>query len=90
MVSVLAASLWTTLVPAPSAAPGYRVVDTVKLGGEGGWDYLRSRTIALDPKTHRVFLSTAQLGPPPAPTPETPRPRPIAVPGTFVLLVLDR
>jgi DNA-binding beta-propeller fold protein YncE len=61
----------------------FRIVETVKTRAG-------ARTIALDPKTHRVFLSTAQLGPPPAPTPETPRPRPIAVPGTFVLLVLDR
>jgi hypothetical protein len=61
----------------------FRVVETVKT--QAG-----ARTLTLDPKTHRVFLSTAQLGPPPAPTPEVPRPRPIAVPGSFVLLILDR
>jgi DNA-binding beta-propeller fold protein YncE len=49
-----------------------------------------SRTMALDLQTHRVFLSTAQFGPPPAPTPERPRPRPSIVPGTFGVLVLER
>ena len=49
-----------------------------------------ARTMALDPKTHRVFLVTAEFGPPPAPTPERPRPRPSVVPGSFTLLVLGR
>jgi DNA-binding beta-propeller fold protein YncE len=46
-----------------------------------------ARTMALDLKTHRVFLVTAEFGPPPAATPEHPRPRPQMVPGTFTLLV---
>ena len=33
-------------------APGYHVVKTYKLGGEGGWDYLTT-----DPDTHRLFIS---------------------------------
>ena len=49
-----------------------------------------ARTMALYPKTHRVFLVTAEFGPPPAPTPERPRPRPSILPGTFTLLVLGR
>ena len=49
-----------------------------------------ARTLALDPKTHRIFLSTAQLGPRPAPTAEVPRPRPSIVPGSFVVLVVGR
>jgi DNA-binding beta-propeller fold protein YncE len=49
-----------------------------------------ARTLALDPKTHRVFLSTAQLGPRPAPTAEVPRPRPSIVPGSFVVLVVGK
>jgi YVTN family beta-propeller protein len=49
-----------------------------------------ARTMALDPKTHRIFLVTAEFGPPPAPTPERPRPRPSILPGTFTLLVLGR
>lgn len=46
-----------------------------------------ARTMALDPKTHKVYLITAEFGPPPAPTAEQPRPRPTIVPGTFTLLV---
>ncbi len=49
-----------------------------------------ARTMALDSKTGRVFVVTASFGPPPAPTPERPHPRPTVVPGTFVVLVLDR
>ena len=49
-----------------------------------------ARTMALDPKTHRIYMSTAQFGPPPAPTPERPNPRPTVVPGSFTILVLDR
>jgi DNA-binding beta-propeller fold protein YncE len=49
-----------------------------------------ARTIALDAKTHRIYLPTAQFGPPPAPTPDRPNPRPSIVPDSFVILVLDR
>ncbi|HEY0544483.1 MAG TPA: hypothetical protein VGC91_03725 [Pyrinomonadaceae bacterium] len=49
-----------------------------------------ARTMALDPKTHKVYLVTAEFGPPPAPTPDRPRPRPSIVPGTFTLLVLGK
>ena len=46
-----------------------------------------ARTMALDLKTHNIFLVTAEFGPAPAPTPEHPHPRQPAVPGTFTLLV---
>jgi hypothetical protein len=49
-----------------------------------------ARTMAIDLKTHRIFLVTAEFSPPPAPTTERPHPRPQAVPGTFTLLVLGR
>jgi YVTN family beta-propeller protein len=49
-----------------------------------------ARTMTLDPKTHRVFLVTAEFGPAPAPTPERPRPRPSIVPGSFTLLILGK
>ena len=49
-----------------------------------------ARTMALDPKTHEVFLVTAQFGPPPAPTPQNPRPFPTLVPDSFVVLVFSR
>ena len=49
-----------------------------------------ARTLALDTKTHRVYLVTAEFGPPPAPTPDRPHPRPSIVPGSFTLLVVGR
>ncbi len=50
-----------------------------------------ARTMALDEKTHTVFLSAAKLGPPPTPTPQNPHPpnHPTAVAGTFKLLVVQ-
>jgi len=61
----------------------YRVVSSVptKRG---------ARTMALDPRTHRIFTVTADLGPPPAPTEAQPHPRPTVVPDSFTLLVLER
>ncbi len=49
-----------------------------------------ARTMTIDPKTHAVLLSAAKFGPPPAPTAENPRPRPVAEPGSFVLLVISK
>ncbi len=49
-----------------------------------------SRTMTLDPTTHRVYMASVQYGPTPAPTAQQPRPRPTAVPGSFSVLVLDR
>ncbi len=45
-----------------------------------------ARTMELDPKTHHVFVVTAEYGPTPAPTAEQPRPRPAVVPGSFMVL----
>jgi len=49
-----------------------------------------ARTMALDEKTHRIVLVTAQFGPPPTPTADNPRPRRPMVPGSFVLLVVGK
>jgi YVTN family beta-propeller protein len=49
-----------------------------------------ARTMALDTKTHNIYLVTAEFGPPPAPTPEHPRPRPAILPDTFVVLVFGK
>lgn len=35
-----------------AADPGYHVVKTYKLGGDGGWDYL-----TVDPSAHRLYIS---------------------------------
>ena len=61
----------------------YEVVQTVAT--ERG-----ARTMALDEKTHTIFLPTAKFGPPPSPTADRPNPRPSVVPGSFVLLVVER
>lgn len=46
-----------------------------------------ARTIALDPKTHRIFLPVAQFGPAPSPAPGATPGRPSIVPNTLKLLV---
>lgn len=51
---------------------------------------VRARTMALDGKTHQLFLVTAEFGPAPAATAQQPRPRAPMVPGTFTLLTLSR
>lgn len=45
-----------------------------------------ARTIALNSKTHHIYLPTAEFEPTPDPTPENPNPRPKIKPNTFVLL----
>jgi DNA-binding beta-propeller fold protein YncE len=47
----------------------------------------RARTIALDPKTHRIYLPSAQFQPPPSPSPGASPARPTIVPNTLKLLV---
>jgi YVTN family beta-propeller protein len=49
-----------------------------------------ARTMALDTKTHQVYLVTAEYGPAPAPTTAQPRPRPQMIPGSFTLLIVGR
>jgi DNA-binding beta-propeller fold protein YncE len=49
-----------------------------------------ARTMAVNPKTHRLYTVSAQFGPTPAPTADRPRPRAPMIPGTFVVLELDR
>jgi DNA-binding beta-propeller fold protein YncE len=46
-----------------------------------------ARTMALDPKTHAIFLATARFGPRPAATAENPRSSRPTVPGSFEILV---
>jgi DNA-binding beta-propeller fold protein YncE len=49
-----------------------------------------ARTMALDPKTHEVYLVTGQFASPTAPMPDNPHPRPSLVPDSFVVLVFAR
>lgn len=46
-----------------------------------------ARTMALDPKTHRLYLPSARYEPAPEPVPGAPRTRPKLVPDSFKLLV---
>jgi DNA-binding beta-propeller fold protein YncE len=69
----------TMTVVRQESADKYSVLETVTTAP-------RARTMELDPKTHHVFLVTAEFGPAPAPTKEQPRPRPTVVPGTFMVL----
>ena len=51
----LAGAALAAVLAAPallSAQGPYKVVDTWKLGGEGGWDYL-----SVDPATHRLYVT---------------------------------
>ena len=58
----------------------YTLVETVKT--QPG-----ARTMALDRKTGRAYLSAAKLGPVPPPTKDVPRPRAPMIPGSFGVLV---
>jgi DNA-binding beta-propeller fold protein YncE len=49
-----------------------------------------ARTLALDQKTHNVFVVTAKFGPPPAATADNPHPRRSILPDSFVALVIEK
>ncbi|MGI9075530.1 MAG: YncE family protein [Bryobacteraceae bacterium] len=46
-----------------------------------------AKTMAVDPKTHNIWVDTADFGAPPAPTAKRPNPPPAAIPGTYRMLV---
>jgi DNA-binding beta-propeller fold protein YncE len=73
----------TVTVVHQASSDKYQLAETVKT--KPG-----AKTMALDLKTHRLFLSVADYGPPPTPTQERPHPRPSIVPGSFKILVLGR
>jgi hypothetical protein len=49
-----------------------------------------ARTMALDSKTHHLYVVTAKFGPAPAATAEQPHPRPSILPDTFEVLVIGK
>ena len=61
----------------------FSLVETVKT--EFG-----AKTMALDPKTHNIYVDTSDFDAPLAPTPQQPNPQPRAKPGTFRLLIYGR
>jgi hypothetical protein len=46
--------------------------------------------MALDPMTHKIFLSAAEFGTAPAPTAEQPKPRPPMAADSFTIIVVGR
>ena len=73
-----------TLTVVQESTPGnFQVVETVKT--QRG-----ARTMAIDSKTHKIYLPAATFGPPPAPTPELPKPRPTMIKDSFVVLVVGQ
>jgi DNA-binding beta-propeller fold protein YncE len=73
----------TLTVAKESSAGKFEVLETVTT--QRG-----ARTMAVDPKTHKIYLPTASFGPPPAATAENPRPRPTILKDSFVVLVVER
>jgi YVTN family beta-propeller protein len=61
----------------------FNVIDTVATA-KG------ARTMALDPESHKVYVVTAKFGPAPAPTAESPHPRPAILPNTFEVIELGQ
>jgi len=49
-----------------------------------------ARTMALDERTHKIYLATADFGPAPEATAANAHPRPVPQPGTFRLLIVSR
>jgi YVTN family beta-propeller protein len=70
----------TTIIAREEAPDKLTVLQTLKT--ERG-----ARTMALDPKTHRIYLPSAQFQPPPSPSPGVSPARPSVVPNTLKLLV---
>ncbi len=48
-----------------------------------------SKTMTLDPRTHKIYLAAAKYEPAPAPTPGAPRQRPKMISGSFKILVCE-
>ena len=70
-----------TLTVAQESSPGtYDVVETVAT--QRG-----SRTMAIDPKTHNIYLPAAQFSPPQT---EGSRPRPTMIKDSFAVLVVGK
>jgi hypothetical protein len=49
-----------------------------------------AKTMALDPQTKNIFLTTSDFGPPPPATPERPHPSPTQILGTARLLIYGK
>lgn len=73
-----------TLTVVQESSPGkFEVAETVTT--QRG-----ARTMTIDPKTHNIYLPTAQFAPRAAPTPEVPRPRRRMIKDSFIILVVGK
>lgn len=73
-----------TLTVVREASPGkFEVAETVAT--QRG-----ARTMAIDPKTHKIYLPTAEFAAAPAATPEMPRQRPVPIKDSFTVLVVGK
>ena len=73
-----------TLTMVRETSPGkFEVVETVTT--QRG-----SRTMAIDPKTHNIYLPAAQFSPQTASTAEGSRPRPTMIKDSFAVLVVGK
>ncbi len=73
----------TLTVVHEDAADKFTVVENAKT-------HQGARTMALDTKTHNVYLAAAEYAPPTAPAAGQPTPRPAMVPGSFMVLVMGK
>jgi len=76
---------------------GDGTLTVVKGSSSGKFDVVQSvstqrgaRTMVIDPKTHRIYLPTAELSSPSATTPEEHRARPTFVQDSFAILVVGQ
>ena len=73
----------TLTVIHPDGPDKYHVVENVQTA-QG------ARNMGLDPTTHRVFVVSAKFGPPPAESTATNPTRPSVIPGSFMMMVVER
>jgi YVTN family beta-propeller protein len=72
-----------TLTIIDASKPTYPVLQTIKTA-KG------ARTMAYNQSTGQAYLSAAQYGPAPAPTAAQPKPRPVAIPDSFEIIVVGK
>jgi YVTN family beta-propeller protein len=66
-----------------ASSPGYKTIQS--LPTQRG-----ARTMTYDPSNDRLYVVTAEFGPPPAPTADRPHPWPSIKPGTFIVIAIGR
>jgi len=76
------ASAWDGTITSAKETSAGKFSEPVTLTTKKG-----ARTMALDPKSHKLYTVTADYGDTPEPTAENPHPRPAMLPDSFVVLV---